>query len=102
MKLATLAIAAALVAGCEVDEVQSSFLVGTKLIPATITSATSGCVYDATGDENVFGSFDPAVGYRHALVVQNQLPNNAPAGPGGPYPNAFQGKRATTQTEVLV
>jgi len=102
MKLATLAIAAALVAGCKVNEEQSSFLVGTKLIPATITSATSGCVYDATGAENVFGFFDPAFGYRHALVVQNQLPNNAAAGPGRINTNDFQVKGATIKTEVLV
>ena len=70
MKLTTLVIAAALAAGCSVHGDERSFMVGTKVVPATPSTAANaiGCVYDATTPENVFGAFDPAFGYVHAVV----------------------------------
>ena len=74
MKLTTLVIAAALAAGCSVHGDERSFMVGTKVVPATPSTAANaiGCVYDATTPENVFGAFDPAFGYVHAVVVENR------------------------------
>src|SRR3954464_10283035 len=74
MKLTTLFIAAALAAGCTVQNNDTSALVATKLIQAT-ASGTSGCTYDPATNEAVFGTFDPAFGYEHAVVVENRLPD---------------------------
>src|SRR3954469_3071922 len=101
MKLTTLLIAAALAAGCTVQNNDTSALVATKLIQAT-ASGTSGCTYDPATNEAVFGTFDPAFGYEHAVVVENRLANNAGAGPGRINTNDFQVKGATIVTDVLV
>ena len=102
MKPITIAIAAALIAGCTVRSDERGFLVATKLIEATAPAGSTACVYDAATNENVFGFFDPAVGYDHALVVENRLPSNAATGPGRLNTNDFQVEGATITTEVLV
>ena len=97
MKLTTLVIAAALAAGCSVHGDERSFMVGTKVVPATPSTAANatGCVYDATTPENVFGAFDPAFGYVHAVVVENRMVDNASLGPGRIGTNDFQVEGAT-------
>jgi hypothetical protein len=102
MKLTTLVIAAALAAGCTVHDQERSFLVGTKLIQETAGTGTTGCVYDATTAENVFGAFDPAFGYVHAVVVENRMTDNSGLGPGRINTNDFQVQGATISTEVLI
>jgi len=104
MKLTTLVIAAALATGCMVHNDERSLIVGTKLIAATVpTGATAaGCVYDPATNEAVFGAFDPAFGYVHAVVVENRLPDNSHLGPGRLNSNDFQVEGATITTEVLV
>jgi hypothetical protein len=101
MKLTNIAIAAALAAGCTVKDDQRSMLVATKIIPA-ISSGTSGCVYDPTTLESVFGSFLASAGYTHALVVENRLPDNSGLGPGRLNTNDFQVEGATITTDVVV
>src|SRR3954464_14035626 len=101
MKLTTLVIAAALAAGCTVKDDQRSMLVATKLIAAT-ASGTTGCVYDPTTLETVFGTFVAGAGYTHALVVENRLPDNSGLGPGRLNTNDFQVKGATITTDVAV
>jgi hypothetical protein len=101
MKLTTIAIAAALAAGCTVPNNERSSLVATKVIQAT-SSGTTGCTYDPATLEAVFGTFDPAAGYVHAVVVQNRLADNAGLGPGRLNSNDFQVKGATITTDVLV
>jgi hypothetical protein len=101
MKLTTIAIAAALAAGCGVPNNERSSLVATKVIQAT-SSGTTGCTYDPATLEAVFGTFDPAAGYVHAVVVQNRLADNAGLGPGRLNSNDFQVKGATITTDVLV
>ena len=102
MKLTTLVIAAALAAGCSVHGDERSFMVGTKVVPATPSTAANaiGCVYDATTPENVFGAFDPAFGYVHAVVVENRMVDNASLGPGRIGTNDFQVEGATITTDV--
>src|SRR5947207_15168416 len=104
MKLTTLVIAAALAAGCSVHGDERSFMVGTKVVPATPSTAANatGCVYDATTPENVFGAFDPAFGYVHAVVVENRMVDNASLGPGRIGTNDFQVEGATITTDVLI
>jgi hypothetical protein len=96
MKLTTIAIAiaAALAAGCTVPNNERSSLVATKVIQAT-SSGVTGCTYDPGTLEAVFGTFDPAAGYVHAVVVQNRLADNAGLGPGRLNTNDFQVKGAT-------
>jgi len=102
MKLnTTVAIAAALAAGCGVRDDQRSMLVGIKIIPAT-SSGTSGCVYDPSTPETTFGAFLASAGYTHALVVNNRLPNNATLGPGRLNTNDFQVEGATITTDIVV
>jgi hypothetical protein len=103
MKLIAIAIAAALAAGCTVHNDERGLLVASKLIQATppTGTATSGCAYLPATNEAVFGSFDPAAGYVHAVVIQNLLPNNG-VGPGRLNTNDFQVEGATITTDVLV
>jgi hypothetical protein len=99
----SIAIAAALVAGCTVHNDERSFIVGTKIIAATAGSAaTDPCVYNVATNEGAFGAFDPAFGYVHAVVVQNQLPDNGGLGPGRINTNDFQVEGATITTDVLI
>jgi hypothetical protein len=96
----TITIAAALLAGCSTHG-EDSFLVGTSLIQAT-DNGNGGCIYDATKTkENVFGLFDPAVGYQHALIVENRLQDNANVDLGRFNTNEFQVQGATIKTDVL-
>jgi hypothetical protein len=100
MKLnTTVAIAAALAAGCGVRDDQRSMLVGLKIIPAT---GTATCVYDPATPETTFGAFLGSAGYTHALVVNNRLPDNAGLGPGRLNTNDFQVEGATIATDVVV
>ena len=105
MKLITITIAAALFAGCAVPAGEDSVIVATKLIQATASTGTTGgaaCTYDVATDENSFGAFNPAVGYQHALVVENRLTDNSGTGPGRVNTNDFQVEGATIKTDVLV
>ena len=100
----TITIAAALLAGCSTHG-EDSLLVATKLIqanPVTATTGSGGCAYTADTLENVFGVFDPAVGYSHALVVENRLQDNTNLNLGRFNTNEFQVERATIKTDVLV
>jgi hypothetical protein len=99
MKLTTIAIAAALAAGCTVPNGERSSLVATKVIRAT---GTTECTYAPGTDELVFGTFDPAAGYVHAVVVINRLPDNSGIAPGRLNTNDFQVEGATITTDVLV
>jgi hypothetical protein len=102
MKLTAIAIAAALAAGCSVHD-QASFVVGTKIIPATASTGTGGGgVYDPATNETVFGAFDPIFGYVHAVVVENRLSDNSGLGPGRFNTNDFQVEGATITTDVLI
>ena len=102
MKLnTTVAIAAALVAGCTVKDDQRSSLVGFRIIQAKGTIAT-GCLYDPTTAETTFGTFVGAAGYTHALLVTNRLADNAALGPGRLNTNDFQVEGATITTDVVV
>src|SRR5438105_8872810 len=103
MKLSTLVIAAALAAGCTVRNDERSFLVGTKIIAATKNpdATATNCLYNPATAETVFGAFDPAFGYVHAVVVENRLPANG-AGPGRINTNDFQVEGATVTTDVLL
>ena|SRR5207248_7207267 len=103
MKLTTLVIAAALAAGCTVHNDERSFLVGTKIVAATKNkdATVGGCAYDAATAEAVFGAFDPAFGYVHAVVVENRMASNA-TGPGRLNTNDFQVEGATVTTDVLI
>jgi hypothetical protein len=106
MKLiVTTTIAAALLAGCSTNG-EDSLLVATKLIqanPATATTgAVAGCAYTTDTNENVFGVFDPSVGYQHALVVENRLQDNTNLTLGRFNTNEFQVEGATIKTDVLV
>jgi len=103
MKLTTLVIAAVLAAGCSVND-EASFLVATKIVAATKNkdATVGGCAYDVATAEAVFGAFDPAFGYVHAVVVENRLADNAGVAPGRFNTNDFQVRGATITTEVLV
>ena len=103
MKLTTLVIAAALAAGCTVRNDERSFLVGTKIIAATKNpdATATNCLYNPATAETVFGAFDPAFGYVHAVVVENRLPANG-TGPGRINTNDFQVEGATVTTDVLL
>jgi len=103
MKLTTLVMAAALATGCVVHNDERSFIVGTKIIQETSGGGTTaGCVYDAASLEPAFGQFDPAFGYKHAVVVENRMQDNTGLGPGRVATNDFQVEGATITTEVLV
>jgi len=98
----TTTIAAALLAGCTTHG-EDSLLVATKLIQANAsTGTTAGCVYATDTLENVFGVFDPSVGYQHALVVENRLQDNTDLTLGRFNTNEFQVEGATIKTDVLV
>jgi hypothetical protein len=99
MKLTTLAIAAAFAAGCTVKNNERSSLVASKVIQAV---GPTTCLYLPGTPEAVFGTFDPAAGYVHAVVVQNRLPDNSGIGPGRLNTNDFQVEGATITTDVLV
>jgi hypothetical protein len=104
MKLITLVIAAALTSGCVVHNDERSFLVGTRIVAAVANpdATIGGCAYDPDTAESVFGAFDPAFGYVHAVVVENRLPDNSGLGPGRINTNDFQVEGATVTTEVLI
>ena len=103
MKLTTIALAAALVAGCSVHNEERSFLVGTKIIRATAGATPADpCVYNPGTNETVFGAFDPAFGYVHAVVVENRMSDNSGLGPGRINTNDFQVEGATITTDVLI
>jgi hypothetical protein len=99
----TTTIAAALLAGCSTNG-EESLLVATKLIQANASTAATaaGCAYTTDTNENVFGVFDPAVGYQHALVVENRLQDNTNLTLGRFNSNEFQVEGATVKTDVLV
>jgi hypothetical protein len=102
MKLnTTVAIAAALVAGCTVKDDQRSLLVGFRIIRAT-AGGTNGCEYNPGTEETTFGTFVAGAGYTHALLVNNRLPDNAALGPGRLNTNDFQVEGATITTDVVV
>jgi hypothetical protein len=99
-----LTLLALLGTGCLVSDGTNSVIVVTKVIvatPATSTTASSACVYDPATAELTFGTFDPAAGYVHGIVLENRLQDNAKLGPGRINTNDFQVEYATINYEVV-